>query len=213
MVKKNLRTIILTAIITLLPIVAGLILWDKLPDRMAIHWGIDGKPDGWCSRAFGVFGLPAIMMTMQIVCSVIEYTVSKNAEKNKKFLDIVLWAIPVISIIANAYIYMNALGYYTFEIQRTIPLILGFFFVILGNYLPKITQNRTLGIKIKWTLNNEENWFATHRLGGKVWVIAGLLLMLSVLLPTSVIPIVQICVILLSVVIPVVYSYIYSRRH
>lgn len=211
--KKNLRSIILTSIITLLPIIAGLILWDKLPDRMAIHWGLEGKPDGWCSKTFGVFGLPLIMMAMQVICSVVEYTVSKNAEQNKKVLELVIWAVPVISIIANAYIYMNALGHKTFEIQRTIPLLLGFFFVILGNYLPKITQNRTLGIKIKWTLNSEENWFATHRFGGKMWVISGILLMLSVLLPTAVIPIVQLCVIALAAFVPMIYSYIYSKRH
>jgi len=196
--KKNLRSIILTSIITLLPIIAGLILWDKLPDRMPVHWGINGEPDGWASKGFAVFGLPLILMVIQIICSVIEYTVSRNTEQNKKVLELVIWAVPVISIIANAYIYMNALGHKTFEIQRTIPLLLGFFFVILGNYLPKITQNRTLGIKIKWTLNSEENWFATHRFGGKMWVISGILLMLSVLLPTAVIPIVQLCVIALA---------------
>jgi len=204
--KKNLRSIILTSIITLLPIIAGLILWDKLPDRMPVHWGINGEPDGWASKGFAVFGLPLILMVIQIICSVIEYTVSRNTEQNKKVLELVIWAVPVISIIANAYIYMNALGHKTFEIQRTIPLLLGFFFVILGNYLPKITQNRTLGIKIKWTLNSEENWFATHRFGGKMWVISGILLMLSVLLPTAVIPIVQLCVIALAAFVPMIYS-------
>ena len=207
--KKNLRSIILTSIITLLPIIAGLILWDKLPDRMPVHWGINGEPDGWASKGFAVFGLPLILMVIQIICSVIEYTVSRNTEQNKKVLELVIWAVPVISIIANAYIYMNALGHKTFEIQRTIPLLLGFFFVILGNYLPKITQNRTLGIKIKWTLNSEENWTKTHRFASWIWVIGGLFILLAGFLGWFWI---ILLVFFLMVLLPILYSYGLHRK-
>ena len=63
-----------------------------------------------------------------------------------------------------------------------VSLLLGFMFIIIGNYLPKCKQNFTLGIKIKWTLENEENWNKTHRFAGKVWFIGGFIMLLTAFL-------------------------------
>ena len=56
--KKYKTTIIITTLITLLPIVIGLFLWNKLPDTLATHWGSDGTANGWSSKTFSVFGMP-----------------------------------------------------------------------------------------------------------------------------------------------------------
>ena len=58
--KSYKKTIIITTLITLLPILFGLALWNKLPDTIATHWGADGQANGWSSKAFAVFGLPCI---------------------------------------------------------------------------------------------------------------------------------------------------------
>lgn len=91
--------------------------------------------------------------------------------------------------------------------------MLGVMFIVIGNYLPKIKQNRTLGIKISWTLNNEENWNKTHRFGGKVWVIGGLMILFSVFLPSTAMVLVMVCVIVAMVIIPTVYSYCIFKKH
>ena len=148
MTRNSKAKIIITTIITLLPIIAGIVLWDKLPEKIPTHWGFNGKADGWSSKGFAVFGIPALLAVFQLICSAVEYAFGKNHESNKIAFNIVVWAIPVISIIANAYIYMTAVGIKTFPIERTIPLVLGIFFVIIGNYMPKFTQNRTVGIKV-----------------------------------------------------------------
>ena len=60
-VKKYKATIIITSLITLLPILLGLIIWNKLPDQIATHWGADGQADGYSGKAFAVFGMPCIL--------------------------------------------------------------------------------------------------------------------------------------------------------
>ena len=85
-------------------------------------------------------------------------------------------------------------------------------FVIIGNYLPKCKQNYTIGIRIKWTLENEENWNATHRIVGKLWVIGGILLIISVFLPDFMILWVMVMAIIVLVIIPVLYSYMYYKK-
>ena len=65
MLKKKKRTLVLTSLLTLSPILIGLLLWNKLPEQMTTHWGADGVADGWSGRPFAVFGLPLIMLAVQ----------------------------------------------------------------------------------------------------------------------------------------------------
>jgi hypothetical protein len=92
-------------------------------------------------------------------------------------------------------------------------LLIGVVFIIIGNYMPKCRPNRTIGIKIKWTLANEENWERTHRLAGKVWVIAGVLCLPTALLPVTVFPYTMVSLLFVSVIVPLVYSYCLYRKH
>ena len=92
-------------------------------------------------------------------------------------------------------------------------LLIGVVFIIIGNYMPKCRPNRTIGIKIKWTLANEENWERTHRLAGKVWVIAGVLCLPAALLPVTVFPYTMVSLLFVSVIVPFVYSYCLYRKH
>ena len=92
-------------------------------------------------------------------------------------------------------------------------LSFGLMFLVLGNILPKVRQNNTIGIKIKWTLENEENWNATHRFSGRLWVIGGILCMACALVAESAIAMVVffVCVLALAI-LPMGYSYRYYRR-
>ena len=68
----------------------------------------------------------------------------------------VFWILPIISLFANGIMYRAAFGK-EFDLAFFMPAMLGVMFIFIGNYLPKVKQNRTLGIKISWALNNEEN--------------------------------------------------------
>lgn len=93
-----------------------------------------------------------------------------------------------------------------------VPVLLGVLFLWVGNYFPKLRRNRTIGIKVSWTLGNEENWNRTHRFAGKVWVCGGLLLLMSALLPLQAMVWVMVCVVAALGLAPIAYSYAIFRQ-
>ena len=64
LIKKYKRTLIISSLVLLVPVIAGLLLWEQLPDPMPFHWNIQGEVDGWASKATAVFGMPALMLAM-----------------------------------------------------------------------------------------------------------------------------------------------------
>lgn len=208
MIKKNLKTLIITSIVILLPILAGLILWDKLPEQIPTHWNAAGEIDGWSSKAFAVFGLPVIMLAMHWLCVLGTAADPKKANHSDKMMQLMLWIVPFLSVALFALTYVAALGT---EVQMALimPLIVGLVLTIAGNYLPKCKQSYTLGIKLPWTLNSEENWNRTHRFAGRLWVVCGIGIMLTaffggfwVFLP----------IVLVMVLVPTLYSYLLHRK-
>lgn len=185
MFKKYKKQLIISSIVILLPIVFGLILWDQLPDSFATHWGVDGQPDGWSSKGFAIFFAPVFLLAMHIFCVWITDLTNRGNEQSPKVMNLIFCIIPVLSLLTNGMVYAIALGK-TWEITNLMPITLGLLFAIIGNYMPKCTRNSTIGIKVIWTLNNDENWNATHRFAGKTWVAYGLITMFSALLPTKI---------------------------
>ena len=208
MIKKNLKLLIITSIVILLPILAGIIFWNQLPDPMPSHWNAAGEIDGWSSKPFAVFGLPFILVAAQWLCLLGTAADPKKQNHQEKILHLVLWIIPVLSVVMHTFVYLIALGY-GLRMEVMMPVFVGVVFVIIGNYMPKCKQNYTIGIKIPWTLNNEENWNKTHRLAGFVWVICGVAIILTgflgsfwIFLPIT----------LLMVLAPIIYSYVLHRK-
>ena len=208
MIKKNLKVLIITSIIILLPILAGVILWDQLPDPMPTHWNVAGEVDGWSSKPFAVFCLPLIMLAAQWLCMLGTAADPKKNNHPEKVLHLVLWIIPVLSVVLDAVTYAVAMGKEV-RMEVVMPVLIGLLLAIVGNYLPKCKQNYTIGIKIPWTLNNEENWNKTHRFAGFLWTLCGIAMMLTgffggfwVFLP----------IVLLMVLAPIVYSYMLHRK-
>ena len=208
MIKKNLKLLIVTSIVMLLPILAGVALWDQLPDPMPSHWNAAGEIDGWSSKPFAVFILPLILVAAQWLCLLATAADPKKKNHPEKIIHLVLWIIPVLSVVMHTFTYLIALGYGV-RMEVMMPIFIGLIFTIIGNYMPKCKQNYTIGIKIPWTLNNEENWNKTHRFAGFLWVICGIAIMLTgflgsfwIFLPIA----------LVMVIVPVIYSYILHRR-
>jgi len=211
MIKNNKKKLIVSCVIILLPIVVGLLLWNKLPDTVATHWGADGNADGFSSKAMAVFLMPLFLLATHFLCLFVTSRDPKNKNQTPKAMGIVFWLAPAISLFTAAITYCSAFGF-EFSLSRLMPALLGVMFIIIGNYLPKCKQNYTLGIKLPWTLNNEENWNRTHRLGGKVWVCAGIIAVIAVFLPENLLPAVMIPVLLCAILIPTVYSYLLHKK-
>ena len=172
MLKANKKTLIITSIVTILPVLIGVIYWDRLPDVMATHFGINNEADGFSNKAFAVFGLPAVLLAMLWLGALVISHDPKRQNISPKMFSLGLWIAPVVSLVVAATMYPVNLGY-ELDITFFSELALGLMFIIIGNYLPKARQNYTIGIKIPWTLANEENWNRTHRLAGYLWMICG----------------------------------------
>ena len=211
MLKKNKGLMILTSVIILLPMVVGILLWDQLPEKMAIHWGANGEADGWSSRPVAVFGMPLLLLAIHWLGVWLTGEDKRNRHQSEKILQLMFWIAPVVSLFGMGSTYASALGQ-PLRIDRLALLLLGIIFAMIGNYMPKCRQNYTIGIKIVWTLSDEENWNATHRLAGKLWMIGGLLLMLCAFLPGAVFPWMLPVVLGIMVGVPIIYSWWFSQR-
>ncbi len=208
MIKRNKGTLILTSIVMLIPMIIGLALWNKLPDTIPSHWNIHGEVDGWSSKSFAVFFFPALLMAIHWLCVFASCADPKAKNYHPKMIGLVLWICPVLSLLLNSMVYAAALGYQP-NMEIIMPLLVGLMFIIVGNLLPKCRQSYTMGIKLPWTLASEENWNKTHRFGGKVWAVGGVIIMATAFLGSFWL---LIGTMVVMVAAPTVYSYCLYRK-
>ncbi len=174
--KKLNKQVLLPTTVALLPILMGVILYDKLPAKLPTHWNFSGAIDGYSSKAFTVFGLPLMMAAITLLVPFFLALDPKKANMSSALKLLVQWVCPAISLVLSTSTMLIGLGY-SLPVPLIIYVLLGILFMIIGNYLPKTKQSYTMGIRLPWTLNSEENWNRTHRLAGKLWMIGGFLMM------------------------------------
>ena len=208
MIKKNLKTMIITSIVILAPIVVGLILWDRLPEQMATHFDANGVADGWSPKEWAVVGLPLFLLAVHWLCVAFTSVDPKKNNFSDKVIILIMWLCPVVSIAGNGATYLYALD----NTVNTVPmamLLLGCLFLVIGNYMPKMKQSYTIGIKVPWALNSEENWNRTHRLGGYMYMIAGIVTIIAGLTQVFWLAIVAL---VLAAFIPTAYSFVLYKK-
>ena len=213
MIKNNKLKTIISSLIILLPMAFGVVMWNKLPDTINMHWNTNGEADGTGSKALVVFLLPLIFLAFHWLALVITTFDRNQKNQNKKALSLVFWIIPFLSLYVNFIIYSFVFGI-EFKIEMLTFILLGIMFVVFGNYMPKVKRNSTLGIKVKWALENDENWDATHRFGGRAWFFSGIVLMFMAFFATNatIITSLLVATLLVSAVAPTVYSYVYFLK-
>lgn len=210
MIKKNKIQLIISSVATLVPIAIGLILWNDLPQQIATHWGMNGEPDGYSSKAFVVFGLPLILLAIQWFCAVGTTKFDPKAKDiSPKMMSVVLWIIPVISIVLSSFSYLVALGK-EIRVALVVNILMGAMFIVIGNYLPKCKQSYTMGIKLPWTLESEENWNKTHRFAGVLWFIGGIVILATAIFESLII---SFTITILMAIVPTVYSYLLYKKN
>ena len=209
--KTNKKLLALTSIVILFPILWGLMIWSQLPNQIPIHFNVADQADNFQSKPLVVFGLPILLLLVHLFVIFMIGRDPKNRTMNEKMVKVIYWLIPIVSLIVSYLIYSKALGSTT-NPSVFVSALLGLIFVIMGNYMPKLKVNHTVGIRLPWTLQSEDNWHKTHRLAGKLWVVGGLILLLESGLQFAV-PYVMGIVILAIVFIPMMYSYQLSRKN
>ena len=209
--KTNKTLLTVTSTVTLFPILWGLMIWSQLPNQIPIHFNAAGQANNFQSKALAVFGLPVFLLLVHLFVIFIIGRDPKNRTMNEKMVKVIYWLIPIVSLIVSYLIYSKALGSTT-NPSVFVSALLGLIFVIMGNYMPKLKVNHTVGIRLPWTLQSEDNWNKTHRLAGKLWVLGGLILLLEAGLQFA-LSYVLVLVLLAIVFIPMMYSYQLSRKN
>ena len=148
------------------------------------------------------------MLALQCLCVLATSADPKKENHSDKVLQLVLWIIPLLSVVLLAITYAVALGGEV-QMEAVMPVLVGLVLTVVGNYMPKCKQNYTIGIKIPWTLHSEENWNRTHRFAGRLWVVCGLGIMVTGFLGGFWY---AMSLVLLMVLAPFLYSYLLHRR-
>lgn len=169
------KSLIITCIVCLLPILLGLALWDKLPDTMAIHFNINNEPDNFASKSFVVFGFPLLMVLLQAFCCFINDINAHKHGERKKFEMATKWVIPIMSIILQIVTLGYGLGW-NIDIRVVATLIVGIIFLVIGNYLPKFDYIKDYNV-------DTEKARKINRFIGFETVILGVLFIISIFLP------------------------------
>ena len=133
---KNKKLLVLTSAVTLLPMLAGLLLWNYMPDSVPVHWNAAGEVDAYGSRAMVVFGLFGFLFAMHWLCIGATMSDPKSRELGGKAVALVLWILPVMSLVLAVIVYCTALGVEV-SVNVVLPVILGFLFVLIGNFNAK----------------------------------------------------------------------------
>ncbi|MGF9963713.1 SdpI family protein [Bacillus rhizoplanae] len=206
--KKHIFAIILISI----TILAWIISWPHLPNTIATHWS-GGTADGYSSKLNGMLLMVGIMIGTYILLNVVPNIDPKkeNYKKFSKSFTMITYSILFVLFIGNIDIIATGLGY-DLRINRFSELLVGILFLVIGNYLPQCKPNFFVGIRTPWTLSNEEVWRKTHRFGGKVFIVLGIIMCLSIFAPAAWKSYIVLTVVLIGVVITVLYSYFAYKK-
>ena len=205
-------------LVIILPAVYLAIVWNKLPEKVAMHFDLKGNVD-----RFGSKNELIIMSSVMIFMNVVVYLILTNiyridpkryAAENKNRLYRIGFVVSVfISAVLCLIIYSSIHGDTKFS-TRLILAGAGLLFAFIGNYMHNIKPNYFAGFRLPWTLENEDNWKATHLMASKIWFAGGILIaILALFIKPIIMFFVMLGIVLIMVVIPAIYSYRFYKKH
>jgi len=179
--KKWNRKEIIPIVLIILMFVSGFLLYEKMPEKMPIHWNSEGKIDGYGSRFVGLFLMPIITLAIYILMSLIPYIAvyQKNIKSFyfyyfgfKVAFVLFMSVLFIITLLPNLNVNIN-MNY------LILPLIAGLIY-FSGILMDKSKRNYFIGIRTPWTLASDNVWNKTHKLGGKGFKIIAIFMVLCV---------------------------------
>ncbi|MFA7654014.1 MAG: SdpI family protein [Candidatus Magasanikbacteria bacterium] len=210
--KPTLKTEIIPLLLIVFCFVASFYFYAHFPQRIATHWGFNGEPNGWSSALFAAFFFPFLNLGMYLLFLVIPFLDPKKdryAEFTKAYHIFKGFIIGLLAIVYFM-VGLNGIGYYV-PVGSITPVMVGLLFIIIGNYLNKFKSNWMMGVRNPWTLSSETIWNKTHRLAGKIFILAGIAMTSEAWLPIWLQLPIFITIITAVAIIPNVYSYILYR--
>ena len=200
-------------VIAALAVAMSIWAYPQLPPTVATHWGLNGTPNGYSSRLWALSIIPLMLVIMTVIFNVLP-KIDPRHENYAKFLSsywLIANAVIVFLLVAHGLIIAAGLGF-SIKIDRLMPLGIGLLFVFLGNFLTRVEPNWFVGIRTPWTLSSDTVWRRTHRTGGWVFVIGGLVLASTALLPRAAFLPVLVATIVIMPAVPIVQSYVLWKR-
>lgn len=195
-------------------VIIGWWAYPHLPQTMPSHWNYKGEIDRYTGKLAGVIFMPAISVGIYLLLLVLPF-LDPRRENYKKFSGTyqkIKFGMIVFFFVLYSVIILFSLGYIS-NMTTAMLFIMSMLFMLLGNYLGKIRQNYFVGIKVPWTLADEEVWNKTHRLGGKLWVATGVIGLGCVWLPQPTGSIIFFGTLMVSSIATIIYSYfIYAKK-
>lgn len=191
----------------------GVYLGPQLPDKIPSHWDINGNPDQYSGKMFGIYFLPILTLGLNILIYGLLNISPKNYKmsNSRRSVGKINFAIAILMSTLQAGILVMALypNQYSFEFFFGIGM--GLFLLVAGNFMSKVEQNFFIGVRIPWTLTSEKNWNATHRFAAKSMVGGGVALLILTFFVSSMPAAVALT--LVSTLLPVGYSYWFFKQN
>ena len=189
--------------------VMAALAWPRVPEQIPVHWGIDGTPDRYGGRIEGLLLLPLIAVGLYLLLRVLPHFDPRRANYALfgGIYDLIRFTTLVFLTILYAVSLLIAAGY-ALDMTQIMPLLVGGLFIIIGSVLGKLRPTWFVGIRTPWTLSSARSWNKTHRHGGRVFLVAGLLMALSGLLRQPILLLVVIGALCVALIGLVLYSYL-----
>lgn len=209
--KINIKSLIITSIVCLLPIICGLMFYNELPESIAIHWGINNNPNGYFSKPAFVFGMPIMMLVLQVFGCIVSDLSDKNPEANKKAVTVYKWIIPIITVVLYIVTMSVSLGN-DLDIRKIVMILLGILFIISGNYMPKVRSDYYINSKMFLIKNRDEKLVnKAIKISAYGLIICGILFILSILFK-PVVSVAVLAVVMVYFLFIYIYVYIKNRK-
>lgn len=177
-IKFKKESVISVIISILLFALVNLLFYKKMPETLPTHWGFNNKIDGYSSKFTSLITTPLLLILLNIFSCFMLDNDPKNKDKNNFVITIGKATIPLVMLITFVISVFYGLGK-KINVMVIISIFVGFLLILIGNYLPKTKRNYTVGIKLPWTLNSDENWNKTHRLAGYFFILGGIFFLLT----------------------------------
>lgn len=206
------KAIYLSGAVIAAMIFAGLVFWPSLPSVMAVHWNAAGVANGTSGKVFGVFFVPLLAATMAALLFWLPSAdpIAKGFKAFRKEYDgLILLLVGFLAVVQGLVLAWN-LGA-RFDLIRVLGPGIGFLCYYIGSIMPSMKRNHFAGIRTPWTLSSDRVWNKTHRLGGRLFRVSGLLAGLGGVFTDYALPLILIPI-GVSALWATVYSYIEYRE-
>lgn len=192
-------------------VIVAAYLYPALPEQIPTHWNFEGEVDDYTPKPWGVIILPLAAILVFVIMRLIPI-ISPRGFRTDKFMDVInIFTVTLTGFMScvAVLVLLEANGA-NLRINELIYAGVGLLLIVLGNYMGKVRKNFFIGIRTPWTLASDEVWSRTHRLGGRIFIVVGLFLVLNSFLQFEQFWVIAAIVTL--ALIPVIYSYLIYRR-